>query len=325
MRLTASRLELGARCLWWARPGLEFAETESSPEANLGSAVDEVLSTLLPGDAAISVRDVAARFGVSPDEVSALVDAELAHFAAMPIIEPRTQVAFAYDPLTGKARELGAGLGRDYSGALPHEITGTADIVGRRPGGLLVVRDWKTGRAHHVPAITENRQLQFLGLCLARVTGADEVAIEISRIRPEGVHDDGTELDALSLAAIEDGLLDMHEKRMKAKAKAGAHCADLWCPALHQCDAARDEAAQLVPVDRLTASIAANPSRAVDAVRIARKLLDRFDDELKSYADSVGGIDLGDGYEWSGRDVPVEAHWRGACVQRRYQRRKKVA
>lgn len=321
MRLTASRLELGAACLWWARPGLEVEDTQASPEASLGSAVDAILSAACMGEACDPLG-VAQVHGVSIDDVRPLVDAAMAHWAVRKLVFPRTQVSFAYDPITGKARELGAHLARDYSGAADVEVTGTADIIGVRSDRIPVVRDWKTGRAHHVPPILENRQLGFLGLCLARTLGVTEVAIEVTRIRPDGVHDDGAELDALGLAAIEAELSEMHSRRQKAKAKPGGHCVDLWCPALHQCEAAQSEAAALVPVDRLTAQIAADPRRAVEAHRIASKLLDRFDAELKAYADSVGGIPLDDGYEWSARDVHVEAHFRPACVQRRYQRRK---
>jgi hypothetical protein len=42
----------------------------------------------------------------------------------------RAEVKFAYDLSTGRGRELGQGSDRDYSGAGPLELTGTADVVG---------------------------------------------------------------------------------------------------------------------------------------------------------------------------------------------------
>jgi hypothetical protein len=78
----------------------------------------------------------------------------------------KLELAFAYNPQTDTARVLGVNIGRAYRehGALPHEICGTADCVGK-VGDVLHIYDWKSG---WLPVGAW--QLRFLALVAARAS-----------------------------------------------------------------------------------------------------------------------------------------------------------
>lgn len=135
------------------------------------------------------------------------------------------EASYAYDPVTGKARFLGAGLNRDYSKAAPGEMCGTADVVGVAEGPTAFVADYKTGWGD-VTAAANNPQLRFLALCASLAyPGIDEVVVEVIRIRDDGsAYRDTATLDALDLAQIagEVGRLPSAVELVRATIAAGA-------------------------------------------------------------------------------------------------------
>lgn len=59
------------------------------------------------------------------------------------------EVAFAYDWVSGSARELSRGIGdRNYQGLAPTELPGTSDLVSLspQPDGPVYIRDYKRDR-----------------------------------------------------------------------------------------------------------------------------------------------------------------------------------
>jgi hypothetical protein len=116
----------------------------------------------------------------------------------------KLELAFAYNPQTDTARVLGVNIGRAYSehGALPHEICGTADCVGK-VGDVLHIYDWKSG---WLPVGAW--QLRFLALAAARALGMSRVRVANWYLREDGriFEDDDSvaEFDALDLDDIAD-------------------------------------------------------------------------------------------------------------------------
>lgn len=154
------------------------------------------------------------------------------------------EVAFSYDPATDTARELGRGLSRDYSGAKPGEIPGSADVVGVTDTEAVVL-DWKFG-GWNVPPAADNWQLRFYALCAARAYGKPRAVVGIVKLREDGSHwFDRAELDELDLEAVAAELRGLLERALAEEAHVakggtprtvrGPHCK--YCPALPYCPA----------------------------------------------------------------------------------------
>jgi hypothetical protein len=146
----------------------------------------------------------------------------------------RSEVRFAINPTTGIGRELGEGGGRDYSTATADEVPGTADVVGLRPG-LVVIVDKKQFDPG-VPQAALNAQLHIAALAFCRAHGIDdaEVAIDhearafdVAALDPFDLESFRVELAeiqgavALSIAIVRDGGEPILNE--------GTHCR--WCPA----------------------------------------------------------------------------------------------
>jgi hypothetical protein len=181
-----------------------------------------------------------------PDEYRAACEA--LDLEALPVCAVRyaAEVAFAFDPATWRARELGRSMGRDYSGARPGEIVGTADVVGlSEDGSTLVVADWKTGRSELAKA-ERNWQLRFLALAGCRTYGATSAHVALVHIHENGTaHYDSAVFDPFDLAVIAHELARLanrvafaarsHASGEPPLATTGEHCK--WCPCLPYCPA----------------------------------------------------------------------------------------
>lgn len=246
---------------------------------------------------------------------------------ALPVEEiPRgePEVAFAYDPTTDTARRLGTSLGRDYSGALPGEVTGTADLV--VPGLVPLVIDYK-GRESVGPAI-DHLQLNLYALCVARTTGAEEVATAIVYVHEDGTLEwDRAQLGAWDLAAVAARVAEIAARVAQADEAAaagrlpplvdGPHCQR--CPALTVCPAQVELARALVreaeatPANELLARLAplpdADAGAALDRLERASAVIEAQVAALKERA-KKSGLTLPDG----SRLVPVEQTRRDVVV-----------
>ena len=151
------------------------------------------------------------------------------------------EVTFALDLGAGTARELGRDLGRDYSGALSHELVGTADLVGIADDCVTVL-DYKSGWSRQPPA-GEHWQLLALAVAGARAYGVSNARVGIITLHDGRSHYDMADLDALDLDAALDGLRAMAGRIDSARADVaagrqpqthpGAWCR--YCPAWKSC------------------------------------------------------------------------------------------
>jgi len=166
-------------------------------------------------------------------------------------IHMATEVTYAYNWLTGKARELGRNLGRDYSKATEHEVVGTIDVVDLET--FAYIGDYK-GR-HYVEA-KGNKQLLFAALCLQRVSGR-RGPIETEIINLAGnIRRNSDRVGSLDIGAFESELKSalvranaaklMAGKGLPLKVAEGDHCR--FCPAFQHCPAKTALLREMVPI-----------------------------------------------------------------------------
>lgn len=126
-----------------------------------------------------------------------------AALAASPPPGSFAEVAFAYNVLTGEARQIGLNIGRDYGELAKGEIPGTADLVTVQPDHVLV-DDYKSGHGYLVPPLPGNPQLQHNSLCAALVHDKLKAIAQIIYLKTGEVKD--AAYDVFDFAAISERL-----------------------------------------------------------------------------------------------------------------------
>lgn len=236
--LTASKLEQAAACA--ASAALPQAPLGKSEYSDAGDARHLYLSKVgeLGQEAALAL--------VPAEHRTACAGLDLDRLPIGPGLE--TEVAFALDLATGRARRLGAHIDRAYDvGA--DEIPGTADVVSSaelaRREGKVRVYDYK-GLHASVPRAARNWQLRLLAAAAARVYGVDRAEVGIYRVGEDRqVEPDLAELDSLDLdlALVELRAVVAGVRAARAVVEAGRtpdvqrgdHCRG--CPAFASCPA----------------------------------------------------------------------------------------
>jgi hypothetical protein len=236
--LTASSLQRYAMCAASAvLPRVESAPHERTVR---GSAIHSFLE-------AVPVVGREEALATVPEEwraACALIDLD-----ALPLDGAKVaqEVTYAFNVATGKARELGRSLGRDYRGTCKAtEIVGTADVVGLSADGTAVyVDDFKTGRSELARAAV-NWQLRMLALAACRTYGARRAHVSLIHIEDNGTAwADRASFDAFDLDVIAADLRALvarvREAAEAVAAGASPTCttSDLcrWCPSLTYCPA----------------------------------------------------------------------------------------
>ncbi len=142
------------------------------------------------------------------------------------------EVTVAWDPATGRGREVGRDLGRHYPAT--GEIFGTADVIGLTPDAVHVY-DYKSGWGA-VPAPTENWQLRFLALAAAEAYGRDTARVGLIHLNGDAPRYRTATFDALDLAATAAELRAALKTWVPgAPIVQGEHCR--YCPAFDSCPA----------------------------------------------------------------------------------------
>lgn len=154
-----------------------------------------------------------------------------------------TEVAVAIEVRTGTVRELGRGLERDYSLALPTEVVGTIDRLALRGADAAYVGDYK-GRSHVANAM-EDEQLVAGAYAASRLFGRRRVDVEVIRIIDGEPYHSGGRLEPFDLDSFFFRLQAVVERigadRVAAStgdlppAVTGPWCR--WCPSLAYCPA----------------------------------------------------------------------------------------
>lgn len=212
------------------------------------------------------------------------------------------EVAVAYNPTTGTARQMGVGAQRDYT-RTDDEMAGTIDLLAVA-GDKVVVVDWK-GRSS-VGAPERNAQVMFYALAAARIYDVTEVTIAVSYIAG-GTEDAPTavrvvdilDLDAFALrlrriiAAIEE-----QRSRPMPDVTESRHCQ--YCPARHACPSRVALARRVLDGDEANAMAIVRPlddetaARLYHDIKRAKGILHQLEKAVYARA-AEAPIPLGDG------------------------------
>jgi hypothetical protein len=156
---------------------------------------------------------------------------------------PRAKLYFvesklAYDPFTDKTRFLSSTKERDYSQRLPNEFPGTGDLVVVPDNeDFFVTFDWKTGNS--VYNAQYNGQLASVSLAISRHIKRYKAVVYIVRIDDEFIEPYPGSLDKELLEAHRKKLMTAISSARSASPsmRPGAHCHELYCPAISVCPA----------------------------------------------------------------------------------------
>jgi PD-(D/E)XK nuclease superfamily len=219
----------------------------------------------------------------------------------LPPLEPQAyaaEVSYAFNLVTGEARELGRGLGRDEARALAKdgEMVGTADLVGLTADSVIVY-DWKSGRGH-VDRAEVNWQAKTYAVMAAKTHDKRAAIVFLTRVLDDGtVWHDGAQMDSMDLDVHEGAVRSLMDRRAwvqtvpvdeRPPLHEGLHCK--YCPALPFCPAKVSLLQATLENDGslLQAStVELTPERATRAwnkIEAAEKLLERLKAIVKDYA-----------------------------------------
>lgn len=284
---TASSLERAGRCVG-------STILPKADEVSDASTQGTVIHAFLARVAEVGREEALGDLPEELRETCAAIDLDLLPTSSLEVIP---ELAIAYDPATGTARELGRNIGRRYPPVHPGEFVGTADIVTMSKAEVFV-GDFKTGRTLITPA-KDNPQLRMLGLAAARLFNRRHLRVAIIRITEEGTpFFDSADYDALELDTIEEDLRDLARRIDQAKdlldlgqpppVTVGTHCR--WCPSLPYCPAqvalVKKLAGEpeLVAEDITSALTPESASRAWARLKVVEEVIRRVREGVYAYA-----------------------------------------
>lgn len=248
--------------------------------------------------------------GAQTDAMWSWLESVMEH--AEQLRDPATvsELALAYDVVTGKGRLLGRNLGRNYPETKPTEFYGAFDYV-RPSEGEVTVIDLKTGMGE-VPHPARNAQLRFGALAAARWFGVDSARVGILHA-PEGRTPWWTwaTLDAFELEVVATEMKSLadrigyarndYQRGKTPQLRVGEHCG--FCPARYGCPARVAMAQRLagepekVVLDIKAMLTPETAAMALERWHAASKAMQEVGAALHAYAAETP-IPLGDGRVW---------------------------
>jgi RecB family exonuclease len=327
--LTASRIELGTHCLYWARPDIELPERATSAAAQLGTSLHAATEEAADADDELDSDDEEAlerefrrvmgepsidlghlQTGLKPAAFTQLAKLFLAwqQWWSLPERGRWTARETAYAlSVWGEGRALVSHGQRDYSDATNLELPGTVDLVELGHDGAITVWDYKTGRGPH-RLVDHEHQLRHLGAAVALTLGVDEIRIGVAHVTAEDwggdspVIEDVATLDGFDIQCAIGEARALLEELPESKPNPGLHCEDLYCPARAVCPATRalllDAKLELEPRRRLPLIGEIQSPEQAKAVMVGIGLVEEWikdrERALKRYVDEKGGLVDGD-------------------------------
>lgn len=293
---SASRVNLLLNCQFWARDDVQGPPNESGEGALYGIAVHGLTESLGTGK----------RVSIPPlselDHLQATVDANALytwhtqHIGGVKHHEQK--VAFNIHNRT--ARVLTRPEPRDYSECSEQEFPGTADLIAVKPGVVCVV-DYKTG---HTPWEIYKDQLNFLGLCAAKIHNAERAVCVVLKVSDGECFPHHWVLEQGDLESFENRFVTAWSQIPNADPVFGPHCTSLYCPLAGTCPATLNAITTEtgVPTDdiKTDASIAdhEHAARLYQIKLLLGKSRDVLDSQLKKYVDLTGGFPLPNGKQY---------------------------
>ena len=313
-RLSASGIDRGRHCLFWARGDKTWPEREPDEYTLYGTAWHGVAErTIDTGKACDPLEFAEALDDAATERLVATYEQWLPWWQkARGDLRWQAEVRVAWDVVTGHARLLPKTKNaREYGDLAPTEVAGTIDAVGEDAVRLEVI-DWKSGY-RPVESPRTNVQLAFYGAAIATAMGRDSARVNIAKPGPEAVvlyepHD----LDVISFAAIQAEVRDMLDRLPTSEPVAGPWCD--YCPARGGCPATADQVAEVISAASIvrkhpfSLEVQSNDHAAwmLTAIDGVEDFLKSAKAKLREFADKNGGILLEDGTVWSAHSVHTE-------------------
>jgi len=291
MKPSGSKTDLLLACQW-PFSGIEWPEQTTGEAAEIGTAFHAMLAFLVNGG-----EYTVEQWATFPQAAVDMCPIQAA-MSVNYLDNLRAEVAYAWDWVTGQARELGVDIGRNYD-LRETEIGCSLDITGEIDCCGYVL-DWKTGR--EAPKAAGNGQLLFGAMCLSKVHGWDQVKVCIAHVKPDGqIWRDNAEVDSFDLLAFESELKAAILAAPNARAKAEGHCK--YCPVLAICPRTLEvieEPDQPWPLALRDVTSITCPEHAawlLHRVDAAKDLLKSVEAKIREYADKTP-IPLANGKVW---------------------------
>jgi hypothetical protein len=302
----ASYHELVVHCAYPWTSGKRWPWTETSPAGRYGIAFHEAAALLSRGETpelgAIAERNTLLpgdfrRLEETVPRIVELLEGDLG-------VRREAEVELLYDVVRGRARR------GPRSERTDSEIYGAADLLVWRQDGVLVVRDWKTGRRAKEKRPSQTRQLRALALAAGLVEHAEVVRVELAFVDEDGAELVGEDLDALELGAIEGELAELLELvDAPPVPRPGPWCERYYCPLRAVCPATVAALAQ-VDVELAAAPLTGEFSSPEHAAAVRHRLpvlqavIEHAQEQLEAYAKRHGPLPVVDrpGVVWG----PVE-------------------
>lgn len=293
MNPTGSSLPLLRKCGWWARPEVVAPPQPPATDAmRIGNEAHALIESALTGKATLDT--------VPCDEALAFFDTWSSWWATSPLSgeQWKAEVAYAYNPVADTARMLGESMARKYEVG-PGEIAGTIDALALDDEHATII-DWKTGDdfARMTADASENWQLRFYALSVARAHKVDSVRVLIVRIGSNGVRETTHTLDALELDAVAAEIAALTAKAPTADPKPGHHCKRCKVVALCPTTAVAETALVATEPKELKIATPEQATALLTRLRQVQAACDQMELLLKEYAANKGGIPLDNGKRW---------------------------
>ncbi len=221
------------------------------------------------------------------------------------------EVSLAYDVVSGKAREIGRGLDRNYGPVGPTEIVGTLDVGALMGSDGFYDGDFKKGWSHgrHTPPPDRNLQIKAGLVAGCRAYGRTRGRGEVIRIFDDGDHYraavdlstaqiDGAEGELVMLASRVMLDRQAYEAGEEVPAVTGPHCT--YCPSFQWCPAnlalARELGGQPLDFKERTLALLTpeNAPQVYQRMKQARAVIEEIEVAVKTYARQTP-IALGEG------------------------------
>lgn len=286
-----------------------------SDEAESGTAMHSFLERVaaLRAEGKVAEEAAAVALTEAPED-------EQPFLASIPVEELPTdpkafaaEVALAFDAATGKCREIGRGLARNYGEVAPTEFVGTVDIAALMDSDGVFVADWKK-RGRYVRAARDNWQIRAGLVAAAGAWGRTRGRGSIIRIYEDGdVYRDRGDLSApdleqaryeltmLAVSIVKDRAA--YSRGEQIPATTGSHCR--YCPSFQFCPAnltlarrmaAEPQAVQIELEALVTRETAPQVVRALAQAKAIVKAIEDAIDSLASQAAADGQpLEMGDG------------------------------
>lgn len=306
--LSASKLTLADECLYPWTSGLPW-DNSSGEAGRFGDAVHAFAECYIEGEPR-SVEELALEHELTDSQLSRLRDQAIDIECLLDgeqFERRRAEVRIAYDPMRGTARELAEG--EERAGG---EMLLKIDVL-IEGGGLVTIRDWKTGKRPVLRRVAETLQVRAYALAVALAYDLDEVRVELAWCSPRGIWIDHARFDAFDFSVTEVDIRELMTEQLEGDAvpSYGLHCHEHFCPVIGRCPAAAAAAQRVADACGATHELAGHPTEVSDhehalemlrLIPLVRARADAADEALKEWVRRNGALELGDGRSWG----PVE-------------------